>query len=98
MIFEAAAPSFLSSRQGYLISADRVLSAFGYDMSGRADETSDGHRRKSEHELYQCPDVFKGTASSLQKIHNIYGLGIILVEISGWQRIDGNLKVSKGGP
>ena len=67
-------------------------------MFGKVDNASDRHRRKSEHELYRYPDVVEGVASSLRKAHDMYGLGIILVEISGWQRIDGNLKVSKGGP
>ncbi len=67
-------------------------------MSGRADEASDRHRRNSVHDVYGYPDVVRGLVSSLQKAHDIYGLELILVEISGWQRIDEIFKVPKGGP
>ena len=66
-------------------------------MFGKVDNASDRHRRKSEHELYRCPDVFKGVASSFQKIHDIYGLGITLVEVFYWKRIDDIFKLPKGG-
>ena len=67
-------------------------------MSGRADEASDQYRRHSEHDFYWHPDVVKGVASSLQKVHDIYGLGIILGEVSYWQRTDEIPKVPKGEP
>ena len=47
-----------------------------------------GFIKISEHELYRCPEVVKGVASSLQKFHDIYRLDIMLVEVSYWQRID----------
>ena len=47
-------------------------------MSGRETETSDRHRKRSEHDPYRNPDVVEGVASSLQNAHDIHGLGIIL--------------------
>ena len=74
-----------------------ILVAFGYNMSGRVDEASDGHEKDSER-LYRYLDVVKGVASGLQKAYDVYGMGTILVEISGWQRIDEILKVAREAP
>ena len=74
-----------------------ILSAFAYNMSSGVDEASDRHRKISEHHLYRYPDVVKGVASSLQKVHDMYGLDTISVGVTYWQRINEILKVAKGG-
>ena len=95
-LFKAATLSFLSPRERTTRFLYLVLSAFRYDLSGRADEASDRHRRHSEHDLHRYRDVVKSVASSLQIVHDMHGLGTILVEISYWQCIDEILEAAIG--
>ncbi|MCJ1451245.1 hypothetical protein MMC28_001581 [Mycoblastus sanguinarius] len=64
-----------------------IVAGFEYARPDYPEEETEPPREHSEHDIYRHPAVLS-RASRSQKSHDIYSLGIVLVEIAYWQRID----------
>ena len=65
-----------------------LIGGFEYARPDLPDEETEPPPRLSEHDIYRHPAVLARTTSRSQKSHDIYSLGIVLVEIAYWKRID----------
>lgn len=65
-----------------------TISGFAYARPNLPEEKTDRPLRPSKDDIYRHPDVVRGAAPRSQKSHDIYSLGVVLVEIAYWQPID----------
>jgi serine/threonine protein kinase len=70
-----------------------TLSGFDYARPDLPDTMTERSLRNLEHDLYRHPELIGLTASRSQKSHDIYSLGIVLIEIAYWQPIETVLKI-----
>jgi serine/threonine protein kinase len=72
-------------KTGQLDYAAPILSGFNY---ARPDLPSEFTERPAGVDLYRHPDLTKDLCTRSKKSHDIYSLGIVLLEIAYWQPID----------
>lgn len=73
-----------------------IIAGFEYARPDRPEEETDRPPQPSKHDIYRHPAMLTGTGDSRsQKSHDIYSLGIVLVEIAYWRSIDEILNVPK---
>jgi len=65
-----------------------IISGFDYARPDLPDEVTEPLPEHSEHDIYRHPGIISRTLSRSKKSHDIYSLGVVLVEIAFWQRID----------
>jgi len=70
-----------------------MLSGFDYARPDLPDTMTERSLRNLEHDLYRHPELIGLTSSRSQKSHDIYSLGIVLVEIAYWQPIETVMKI-----
>ena len=68
--------------------AQPLIAGFEYARPDFPDEYTEPPPEHSEHDIYRHPAIVARTISRSQKSHDVYSLGIILVEIAYWKRID----------
>ena len=68
--------------------AQPLIAGFEYARPDFPDEETEPPPEHSEHDIYRHPAIIKHTMSRSQKSHDIYSLGIVLVEIAHWKSID----------
>ena len=64
-----------------------LIAGFEYARPDFPDEATEPPPEHSEHDIYRHPDVIRRTASRSQKSHDIYSLGVVLVELAYWKPI-----------
>jgi hypothetical protein len=64
------------------------LSGFDYARPDLPEEATEPPRAHSEHDIYRHPDILSSSSPRSKKSHDIYSLGVVLIEIAYWQRID----------
>ena len=64
-----------------------LIAGFEYARPDFPDEATEPPPEHSEHDFYRHPDVIRRTMSRSQKSHDIYSLGVVLVEIAYWKPI-----------
>jgi Prion-inhibition and propagation len=65
-----------------------VVSGFDFSRPDLPDEITVRHASSIEHDLYRHPDLLDSSAIRSCKAHDIYSLGIVLVEIAYWKPIE----------
>ena len=70
-----------------------TLAGFDYARPDRPGEQTDPPPEDSEHDMYRHPSSLNRATSRSRKSYDVYSLGIVLVEIAHWRRIDGIVKV-----
>ena len=73
--------------------ANPTLAGFDYARPDRSGEQTDPLPENSEHDIYRHPSSLHGTTSRSRKSYDVYSLGIVLVEIAHWKRIDEIVKI-----
>ena len=73
-----------------------LIAGFEYARPDLPEEETEPPPHHSEHDIYRHPAVLERTMSRSQKSHDIYSLGIVLVEIARWQSIDEIMQIPKG--
>ena len=73
-----------------------LISGFEYARPDFPEEETEPPPHHSEHDIYRHPAVLARTMSRSQKSHDIYSLGIVLVEIANWKPIDEIMQIPKG--
>jgi hypothetical protein len=64
-----------------------TVTGFEYARPDLSDEETDKPRGSFEHNLYRHPDVLGAHNPRSHKSHDIYSLGVILIEIALWQPV-----------
>jgi serine/threonine protein kinase len=77
-------PQNTSGRQSY---SSPILSGFEYSRVDLVDEYTELIPEHSEHDIYRHPHTLSSVHLRSKKSHDIYSLGLILVEIAHWRRI-----------
>jgi hypothetical protein len=70
-----------------------ILSGFDYARPDLPDSVTERSSPIREHELYRHPELTSLTSSRSKKSHDIYSLGIVLVEIAFWQPVEDILQI-----
>lgn len=65
-----------------------ILSGFDYSRPDLIDEQTFRNGMTVEHELYRHPDLLQLRTKRSRKSHDIYSLGLILIEIALWRPIE----------
>ena len=65
-----------------------LIAGFDYARPDFPDEETEPPPEHSDHDIYRHPAILARTASRSQKSHDIYSLGVVLVEIAYWKPID----------
>ena len=65
-----------------------VMSGFDYSRPDLVDEQSFRNTRTPSHDLYSHPDLLQFRTRRSRKCHDMYSLGLILVEIALWRPIE----------
>ena len=65
-----------------------ILSGFDYSRPDLIDEQTFRTGQKVEHDLYRHPDLLQLRTKRSQKSHDIYSLGLVLLEIAMWKPIE----------
>ena len=73
-----------------------VLSGFDYARPDLPDSMTERSSPILEHELYRHPDLTSLLSNRSKKSHDIYSLGIVLVEIAFWQPIEDIVLIELG--
>ena len=71
-----------------------IISGFAYARPDLPEEKTDRPPHPSKDDIYRHPAVLRGAAPRSQKSHDIYSLGVVLVEIAYWQPIDEIMGIS----
>lgn len=70
-----------------------LLSGFDYSRPDLIEENTFHNVRSPAHDLYCHADLLQMKANRSRKAHDIYSLGIVLIEIAVWQPIESVLNV-----
>lgn len=70
-----------------------LLSGFDYSRPDLMEESTFHNVRSPAHDLYCHPDLLQMKAKRSRKAHDMYSLGIVLIEIAFWQPIESVLDV-----
>ena len=73
-----------------------LIAGFEYARPDLPEEETEPPPHHSEHDIYRHPALLAHTMSRSQKSHDIYSLGIVLVEIAYWKSIDEIMQIPKG--
>ena len=65
-----------------------IMSGFDYSRPDLVDEQSFRNTRTPSHDLYSHPDLLQFRTRRSRKCHDMYSLGLILVEIALWRPIE----------
>jgi hypothetical protein len=65
-----------------------VVSGFEFSRPDLSKEVTVKTTSRVEHDLYRHPDLLKYSELRSQKSHDIYSLGLVLLEIAFWQPIE----------
>ena len=65
-----------------------TLAGFDYARPDRPGEQTDPPPENSEHDIYRHPSSLNRATSRSRKSYDVYSLGIVLIEIAHWRRID----------
>jgi len=68
--------------------SDPILSGFDYSRPDLVDELSFSNINSLREELYHHPELLQSTAKKAERYHDIYSLGLVLVEIALWKPIE----------
>ena len=68
--------------------AGPLIAGFEYARPDLPNEETEQPPEHSENDIYRHPSIIRRTAIRSHKSHDIYSLGIVLVEIAYWKRID----------
>jgi serine/threonine protein kinase len=78
----------------FFVSGDRepdmdtqIVAGFEYARPDLSDEETDKPRGRFEHNIYRHPEVLGAHNPRSRKSHDIYSLGVILIEIALWQPV-----------
>jgi len=71
------------------------LSGFDYARPDLPEEVTEPPAAHSENDIYRHPNVLGNSSSRSKKSHDIYSLGVVLIEIAYWQRIDSIVNLSE---
>jgi hypothetical protein len=77
-------PPITSGRQSY---SSPIISGFEYSRVDLVDEYTELVPEHSENDIYRHPETLGSVHLRSKKSHDIYSLGIILIEIAYWKRI-----------
>ena len=72
-----------------------LIAGFEYARPDFPEEETEPPPEHSEHDIYRHPANLTRTISRSQKSHDIYSLGIILVEIAYWKPTDRVMEITK---
>ena len=70
-----------------------TLAGFDYARPDRPGEQTDPPPEDSEHDMYRHPDSLNRASARSRKAYDVYSLGIVLIEIAHWRRIDDIVKI-----
>ena len=70
-----------------------TLAGFDYARPDRPGEQTDPPPEDSEHDMYRHPSSLNRATSRSRKSYDVYSLGIVLIEIAHWRRIDDIVKI-----
>lgn len=65
-----------------------ILSGFDYSRPDLIDEQTFRNDLKVEHELYRHPDLLQLKTKRSSKAHDMYSLGLVLLEIALWKPVE----------
>ena len=65
-----------------------ILSGFDYSRPDLIDEQSFRNTRTPRHDIYSHPDLLQFRTKRSRKCHDMYSLGLILIEIALWRPIE----------
>ena len=72
-----------------------LIAGFEYARPDLPEEETEPPPRHSEHDIYRHPVILARTMLRSQKSHDIYSLGIVLVEIVYWKPIDEIMQIPR---
>ena len=70
-----------------------MLSGFDYARPDLPDSMTERASHILEHDLYRHPELTSLTSTRSKKSHDIYSLGIVLVEIAYWEPVEAILRI-----
>ena len=65
-----------------------IMSGFDYSRPDLVDEQSFRNTRTPSHDLYSHPDLLQFRTRRSRKCHDMYSLGLVLIEIALWRPIE----------
>jgi hypothetical protein len=71
-----------------------IIAGFEYARPDLPDAGTEAIRLHTPYDIYRHPDSLRGPYAGSKRSYDIYGLGIVLVEISCWQPIQEILEIS----
>lgn len=70
-----------------------TLAGFDYARPDRAGEQTDPPPEDAEHDLYRHSELQNRATARSKKAYDVYSLGIVMIEIAHWKRIDDIIKL-----
>ncbi|KAL2075397.1 hypothetical protein VTL71DRAFT_340 [Oculimacula yallundae] len=67
--------------------SEPIICGFDYARLDQPDEMTEPRPRQSSYDVYRHPAILTRANTRSTKSHDIYSLGVVLVEIAMWQRI-----------
>ncbi|PNY30050.1 Uncharacterized protein TCAP_00038 [Tolypocladium capitatum] len=87
---------FFRTRAGHVDYRQPYLSGFDFSRPGGSDEMTDEPGDDAEHDLYRHPHTQSNRRKERErskKSFDVYSLGVILVELAHWKRVDEVLRI-----
>ena len=87
---------FFRTRTGHVDYRQPYLSGFDFSRPGGSDEMTDAPGDDAEHDLYRHPHTQSNRRRERErskKSFDIYGLGVVLVELAHWRPVDQVLRI-----
>ncbi|POR37883.1 Uncharacterized protein TPAR_01908 [Tolypocladium paradoxum] len=87
---------FFRTRTGHVDYRQPYLSGFDFSRPGGSDEMTDAPGDDAEHDLYRHPYTQSNRRRERErskKSFDVYGLGVVLVELAHWKHVDEVLRI-----
>ena len=88
MRYQSATESFRANDSTTADISSPIMSGFDYSRPDLVDEQSFRNTRSPSHDLYSHPDLLQFRTRRSRKCHDMYSLGLILVEIALWRPVE----------
>ena len=75
--------------------AHPFIAGFEYARPDLPEEVTEPPPEHSEHDVYRHPDIIGRKTSRSQKCHDIYSLGVVLVEIAYWKPMNEIMEIPR---
>lgn len=75
-----------------------LISGFDFSRQDNLDETTVKSAAQAQHDYYKHPQLLQHSNTRSQKSHDIYALGVVLIEVSLWRPVEDIMASITGRP